>query len=93
MMGKGITVSTMLTSIKVMRYFVFVVIRKTPFHLCKQELVPIFSRGKGQGKKTTALSSISGLSRSRSSGRLGSEEGEEMCSRVNEAGNRRFNWH
>ena len=31
-MGKGVTVSTMAKSIKVIRHFVFMVIRKTHFH-------------------------------------------------------------
>ena len=92
MMGKGITVSTMLKSIKVMRHFVFVVIRKTPCDLSKQELSPIFSRGDSRSKRTTTLSSISGLSRRRSSRRFGSEEGQEIGSRENDGGRWRFSW-
>lgn len=90
MMGKGITVSTRLKSIKLMRHFVFVVIGITPFHLGKQELSPIFARGNRRSKRTTALSYISGLSSSRWSGRFGSKEGQEMGSRKNDGGRWRF---
>ena len=69
-MGKGITVSTMAKSIKVIMHFVFIFISKTHFHLGRQGRPPIFSQGNPRGKRTASPKDG-----------IGSKDGEEICSR------------
>ena len=105
-MGRGITVSTMAKSIRVIMHFVLMVISKTHFHMAAVRLRRIhetsgLSKGCPLSSHTETLEARElhsplpagwHLSRSSAEDRIGSKDGEELSSKEHEVGARRFGW-